>query len=80
MSSILLFVTCIIDSLYPEVGESVVAVLERLGVSVEFPEAQTCCGQPAYNAGYRPEAREVAERFMAVFEQWPDTPIVTPSG
>lgn len=80
MKRVLLFITCIIDSLYPEVGESVVAVLERLGVAVEFPEAQTCCGQPAYNAGYRPEAREVAERFMAVFEQWPDTSIVTPSG
>lgn len=80
VTSVLLFVTCIIDSLYPEVGESVVAVLERLGVRVEFPEAQTCCGQPAYNAGYRPETREVAQRFMAVFEQWPDLPIVTPSG
>lgn len=80
MKSILLFITCFVDSLYPEIGESVVAVLERLGVAVEFPEAQTCCGQPAYNAGYRPEAREMAERFMAVFEQCPDKPIVTPSG
>jgi L-lactate dehydrogenase complex protein LldE len=80
MTKVLFFVTCIIDSLYPEIGEAAVGVLERLGVTVEFPEAQVCCGQPAYNAGFRPEARAVAQQFMAAFEPWPDLPIVTPSG
>ena len=50
--SALLFVTCIVDQLYPEVGESTVRLLSRLGVDLEFPEAQTCCGQPAFNSGY----------------------------
>jgi len=61
------------------VGEAAVEVLERLGVVVEFPEAQTCCGQPGYNAGFRADARELALNFMAVFER-SDAPIVTPSG
>jgi L-lactate dehydrogenase complex protein LldE len=74
-----LFVTCIVDSLFPEVGEAVVGVLERLGIEVEFPEAQTCCGQPGYNAGYRPEARRLALSAMDVFEPSP-APIVVPSG
>ena len=54
-----LFVTCMVDMLSPQTGLSVVDVLEHLGVTVEFPAAQTCCGQPAFNAGYRPEARRV---------------------
>ncbi len=74
-----LFVTCIIDSLFPHVGEAVVEVLERLGVAVEFPEAQTCCGQPGYNGGFRAEARDLALKFMTVFEK-SNAPIVTPSG
>ena len=74
-----LFVTCIVDSLFPEVGESVVAVLERLGIEVEFPEAQICCGQPGYNAGFRPDARRLALSTMNVFEASP-APIVVPSG
>ena len=48
-----LFVTCIIDTLYPETGEAVVRVLEKAGVNVSFPPGQTCCGQPAFNAGLR---------------------------
>ena len=50
--SALLFVTCIVDQLYPEVGESTVRLLRKLGVDLEFPESQTCCGQPAFNSGY----------------------------
>ncbi len=73
-----LFVTCVVDQFYPEVGESVVNVLERQGVSVDFPAAQTCCGQPAFNAGFTDEARAVAERFLEVFEG--GDPIVVPSG
>ena len=73
-----LFVTCVVDQFYPEIGESVVNVLERQGVSVDFPAAQTCCGQPAFNAGFTDDARAVAERFLEVFEG--DDPIVVPSG
>jgi len=74
-----LFITCIVDSLFPAVGEATVRLLERHGVGVEFPTAQTCCGQPGYNAGFRGEARQLALRFLEVFERSPD-PVVTPSG
>jgi L-lactate dehydrogenase complex protein LldE len=74
-----LFVTCIIDTLYPEIGESVVRVLQRAGVKVAFPASQTCCGQPAFNAGMRSEARSMAEYTIQVFEDHPGD-IVIPSG
>jgi L-lactate dehydrogenase complex protein LldE len=74
-----LFVTCIVDSLFPEVGEATVAVLERLGIEVQFPDAQICCGQPGYNAGFRPEARRLALNTLDVFEASP-APVVVPSG
>ena len=68
-----LFVTCLVDQFYPEVGESVVNVLERLGVEVDVPSEQTCCGQPAYNSGYWDDARVVAARFLDVFRwRWAD--------
>ncbi len=73
-----LFVTCIVDMIYPDTGMSVVEVLERLGVEVDFPEAQTCCGQMGFNAGYRAEARDLARRFVEVFES--AEVIVAPSG
>ena len=56
-----LFVTCLIDSLFPEVGEAVVDVLARAGVEIEFPGDQTCCGQPAFNAGFWDQARRMEE-------------------
>lgn len=74
-----LFVTCMVDAVRPEIGEATVAVLEAQGVKVEFPAAQTCCGQPAYNAGYRSEARAVAAHFLNVFDAT-SGPVVTPSG
>ena len=74
-----LFVTCIVDTLYPEVGEAVVHILQRAGVNVEFPSDQTCCGQPAFNAGMRSEARKMAEHTIQVFEGSPGD-IVIPSG
>ena len=77
--TIQLFITCLIDSLYPETGESVVRVLRRSGVKVEFPTAQTCCGQPAFNAGLRKEARRLAEHTIRVFEST-EGGIVIPSG
>ncbi|UFS69001.1 (Fe-S)-binding protein [Geomonas sp. RF6] len=73
-----LFGTCMIDSFYPEVGEATVQLLEHFGVEVVFPKGQTCCGQPAFNAGYREEARGAARHFLSVFTG--DDPIVTPSG
>lgn len=74
-----LFVTCLVDSFYPQVGEAVVAVLRRVGVEVNFPRRQTCCGQPAFNAGLRAEARPMAEQMLRVLEAAPGE-IVVPSG
>lgn len=73
-----LFVTCMVDMLYPQTGMSVVHVLEHLGVEVDFPMSQTCCGQPGFNAGYRDEARAVARQFLRAFQD--AEVIVTPSG
>lgn len=78
-NTVQLFATCLIDSLFPMVGEAVVKVLNRAGVLVEFPQGQTCCGQPAYNAGYWPEARKMARGTLEVFEAT-SGPIVVPSG
>jgi L-lactate dehydrogenase complex protein LldE len=73
-----LFVTCIVDELYPNVGVAMADVLERLGCEIDFPPAQTCCGQPAFNSGYRDEARTVARHFLNVFRD--AECIVVPSG
>jgi L-lactate dehydrogenase complex protein LldE len=77
--TIQLFITCIMDTLYPETGEAVVRVLERAGVRIAVPRGQTCCGQPAFNAGMREEARRMAEHTIRVFETAPG-PVVIPSG
>ena len=74
-----LFVSCIVDTLYPEVGEAAVRVLRRAGASVDFPAGQTCCGQPAFNAGMRLQARPMAEHTIRVFEQ-AQGDVVIPSG
>jgi L-lactate dehydrogenase complex protein LldE len=73
-----LFVTCLVDQFFPQVGECVVRILRRLGVEVTFDPAQTCCGQPAFNTGYRQEAREVATRVLDLFEN--ADYVVAPSG
>jgi len=73
-----LFVTCLTDLFAPQVGMSVVEVLEHFGCSVDFPEAQTCCGQPQFNNGYPAEARTLAQRMINVFEN--SQFVVTPSG
>jgi L-lactate dehydrogenase complex protein LldE len=73
-----LFVTCIVDQIFPQVGLAMVRVLEELGYSVDFPEAQTCCGQPAFNSGHWEEARSVARHFLNVFDG--AEYIVVPSG
>jgi L-lactate dehydrogenase complex protein LldE len=74
-----LFATCILDTIYPETGDAVVRVLERVGVKVEFPAGQTCCGQPAFNGGMRSLARQMAIHTIQVFEPAPG-PVVIPSG
>ena len=74
-----LFITCIIDTLYPETGEAVVRVLQRAGTRVSFPPGQTCCGQPAFNAGLRSQARQMAIHTIETFEPYPG-PVVVPSG
>jgi L-lactate dehydrogenase complex protein LldE len=74
-----LFITCLIDSFFPHVGEAMVKVLNRAGVHVDFPSAQTCCGQPAFNAGLRSEARPMAEHTIRVFERTTGA-VIIPSG
>jgi L-lactate dehydrogenase complex protein LldE len=74
-----LFATCIVDTLYPEVGQAVVRVLERAGVRVNFPPGQTCCGQPAFNAGLRGQASRMAQQTIRAFES-AKGPVVVPSG
>lgn len=64
---ITLFVPCFIDSLYPQAAISMVEVLERLGHEIDYPEEQTCCGQPPFNSGFWNEARVVAARQIEVF-------------
>lgn len=73
-----LFLTCVNDTLYPDTGRAVVSLLERLGVDVDFPLAQTCCGQAHYNTGYRHETEPMARHFAEVFGAY--DAIVTPSG
>lgn len=73
-----LFLTCVNDTLYPDTGRAVVRLLTRLGVDVDFPMGQTCCGQPQYNTGYRRQAEPLARRFAEVFGGY--DAVVTPSG
>ncbi|MCX4695869.1 (Fe-S)-binding protein [Streptomyces sp. NBC_01408] len=73
-----LFVTCVNDALYPGTGIAVVRLLERLGVEVDFPSAQSCCGQPQYNTGYRRESEPLVLRTARAFAGYPY--VVTPSG
>lgn len=73
-----LFVTCLVDQFYPEVGESAVKVLRRLGVEVDFPKGQTCCGQPAFNSGFQRQAKAQALRILDLFQD--SEYVVIPSG
>ncbi len=74
-----LFVTCLVDTFFPRVGEAMLEVLERAGVEVDFPRGQTCCGQPLFNAGLRNGAKQIAENAIRTFEAAPGD-IVIPSG
>jgi L-lactate dehydrogenase complex protein LldE len=73
-----LFITCLADQVFPEVGVSTVRLLRRLGCTVDFPRAQTCCGQPLFNAGHVDDAREVARTLLDAFEK--SEHVVAPSG
>jgi L-lactate dehydrogenase complex protein LldE len=73
-----LFIPCFVDQLVPQVGIDLVTVLRRIGYDVDFPEAQTCCGQPAFNSGYWDDARPLAERFVQIFRS--AEAVVCPSG
>jgi len=73
-----LFIPCFVDQLYPETGMNMVKVLEKLGCKVSYNNKQTCCGQPAFNAGYRDEAKAVANKFLNDFNG--EGYIVGPSG
>ena len=73
-----LFITCFNDTLFPETGRATLEVLERVGVDVDFPYAQTCCGQMHFNTGYQREAIPLVRRFVEVFS--PYDAVVAPSG
>ena len=76
--TVTLFIQCLVDGIYPEVGEAMVRIFHNLGINLNCPPQQTCCGQPAFNAGYRREARVAAKRFIHIFET--ADAIVCPSG
>jgi L-lactate dehydrogenase complex protein LldE len=79
VETVQLFITCLIDSFFPQIGEAMVNVLNRAGLRVDFPPDQTCCGQPAFNAGLRSDARPLAEHTIRVFEKTSGA-IIIPSG
>src|SRR5881392_3319822 len=71
-------ITCLGDAFFPDVGVATVRLLRRLGVEVEFPQAQTCCGQPHFNSGYHDDARALARHTIQAFAN--GRRMVTPSG
>lgn len=73
-----LFITCLSDSLYPNVGEAMARLLARYGVELHFPRTQTCCGQPAFNSGYWDEAKTSARTLIEAFDD--SDFIISPSG
>lgn len=79
-----LFVTCMVDMLYPSVGIATCELLEKNEIEVIFPLEQTCCGQPAFNAGFRDEARKLARRFLSIFSPLVESgeidAVIAPSG
>ncbi len=78
MHQVQIFIPCFVDQLYPDTGMNMVKILEHLGCQLYFNPAQTCCGQPAYNAGYSDEACNVATKFIHDFDK--EYYIVSPSG
>jgi L-lactate dehydrogenase complex protein LldE len=78
MESVSLFIPCTVDLFLPHVGEATVSLLRRVGVNPIYHREQTCCGQPAINAGYREQAKKAAKHFIQVFEH--DEKVISPSG
>ncbi len=78
MLSVGLFIPCYVDQLFPQVGLATVEILERVGCRVEFPQAQTCCGQPMANTGCTEDARPLAQQFVKLFHNYDY--VVAPSG
>lgn len=79
IKTVQLFVTCLVDQFFPDVGFATVEILEKLGLTVEFPQGQTCCGQPAFNGGFWDDARAMARYTVDLLTQ-SNAPIVLPSG
>jgi L-lactate dehydrogenase complex protein LldE len=77
MPKVALFITCLADQFYPHVGVAVTKILQHFGCDVEFPQAQTCCGQPFFNNGFQPQAAQLAKRMIEIFQPYPY--VVTPS-
>jgi L-lactate dehydrogenase complex protein LldE len=73
-----LLITCLGDVFFPNVGMATVELLRRLGIQVDFPKAQTCCGQPHFNSGFHDDARAIAKHMIETFQS--DQLVVTPSG
>ena len=78
IDTVYFFGTCLVDALYPEAGLAAVRLLRREGLTVVFPQGQSCCGQPAFNSGFVDEARAVARKQLRLFAK--PYPIVVPSG
>jgi L-lactate dehydrogenase complex protein LldE len=76
--TITLFIQCLVDAVWPHVAEAMARILEDLGLTLDCPTDQTCCGQPAFNSGFQREARAAARRFVEIFEN--AATIVSPSG
>jgi len=73
-----LFITCLIDIFFPQIGESIIKILKKLNIEANFPEDQTCCGQPSFNNGFHNDTKILAERFLSIFKE--NQFIITPSG
>jgi L-lactate dehydrogenase complex protein LldE len=78
-TAVQLFITCLGEQFYPTTLKSMVRILERLGITIEFPESQTCCGQPHFNNGFQEDARKIARGWLESFSK-SSLPIVSPSG
>ena len=78
MTNVSIFIPCTVDLFLPHIGEATVSLLQRVGANPVYHRGQTCCGQPAMNAGYRREARKAAKHFIELFGD--DEVIVSPSG
>jgi L-lactate dehydrogenase complex protein LldE len=76
--NVALFVTCLTDQFYPQVGVAVTKILQKYGCQVSFPQDQTCCGQPFFNNGFHKESADLGKRFIEIFENYDY--VVTPSG